>query len=70
MDTSHVRVTAVTALAVTTPQNATRRDHMPILMLALVALVTFGLIGLLLTLAVTLEQKKAVPKAPSPGKAA
>ncbi len=43
---------------------------MPILMLALVALVTFGLIGLLLTLAVTLEQKKAGPKAPSPGKTA
>ncbi len=63
-------VTAVTALAVTTPQNAARREHMPILMLALVALVTFGLIGLILALAVILEQKKANPKASSPGKAA
>jgi hypothetical protein len=43
---------------------------MPILMLALVALVTFGLIGLILVLAVVLEQKKANPKAPSPSKAA
>jgi hypothetical protein len=43
---------------------------MPILMVALVALGAFGLIGLMLALAVTLEQKKANPKAPSPGKAA
>jgi hypothetical protein len=63
-------VTAVTALAVTVNQNAIRRDHMPILMLALVALVTFGLIGLILVVATTLEQRKAGPKAPSPGKTA
>jgi hypothetical protein len=42
---------------------------MPILMLALVALVTFGLIGLMLAMATVLERKKANPKAPSPGKA-
>lgn len=41
---------------------------MPILMVALVALAAFGLIGLMLALAVTLEQKKATKK--SPGKAA
>jgi hypothetical protein len=63
-------VTAVTALAVTVNQNAGRRDLMPILMLALVALVTFGLIGLILVLATTLEQRKSGPKAPSPGKTA
>lgn len=43
---------------------------MPILMLALVALVTFGLIGVILALAVTLEQRKTGPKAPTPGKPA
>jgi hypothetical protein len=63
-------VTAVTALGVTVNQNAIRRDLMPILMLALVALVTFGLIGLILVVATTLEQRKAGPKAPSPGKTA
>jgi hypothetical protein len=43
---------------------------MPILMLALVALVTFGLIGFILALAVTLEQRKTAPKTPAPGKPA
>jgi len=33
---------------------------MPILMLALIALAAFGLIGLLLVLAVSLEQKKKI----------
>ncbi len=41
---------------------------MPILMLALVALVTFGLIGLILALAVVLEQKKANPKHRAPAR--
>jgi len=35
---------------------------MPILMVALIALGAFGLIGLMLTLAVTLEQKKVSGK--------
>ncbi len=35
---------------------------MPILMLALIALAAFGLIGLLLVLAVTLEQRKKIDK--------
>ena len=39
---------------------------MPILMLALIALVTFGLIGLLLVLAVSLEQKKKINTPPEP----
>lgn len=42
---------------------------MPILMVALIALVAFGLIGLMLALAVTSEQKKSHGKAGS-GKAA
>jgi hypothetical protein len=63
-------VTTVTDLVVTTPQNAARRDNMPILMVALVALGVFGLIGLMLLLAATLEHKKAGPKEPSPNKAA
>lgn len=37
---------------------------MPILMVALVALGAFGLIGLMLFLAVTLEQKKVTKKIP------
>lgn len=40
---------------------------MPILMVALIALGVFGLIGLMLTLAVTLEQKK-VDRKPGPTK--
>ena len=43
---------------------------MPILMVALIALGAFGLIGLMLALAVTLEQKKSSRKNPEPGKAA
>jgi len=43
---------------------------MPILMVALIALGAFGLIGLMLALAVTLEQKKSSKKTPEPGKAA
>lgn len=43
---------------------------MPILMVALIALAAFGLIGLMLALAVTSEQKKADGKAPRPGKVA
>ena len=42
---------------------------MPILMVALVALGAFGLIGVLLLVAVTLERKKETPKAGA-GKAA
>jgi len=37
---------------------------MPILMVALIALAAFGLIGLMLALAVTLEQKKTTKKTP------
>lgn len=44
---------------------------MPILMLALIALAAFGLIGLLLVLAVSLEQKKKISTPEShPGKVA
>ena len=41
---------------------------MPILMVALIALGAFGLIGLMLTLAVTLEQRKSSSKQPPTGK--
>jgi hypothetical protein len=53
-------VTAVTALAFTPLQNADQEGTMPILMLALIALAAFGSIGLLLVLAVSLEQKTKI----------
>lgn len=68
MEISHGPVTPVTAPWFTPLQNANKEGPMPILMVALVALAAFGLIGLMLALAVTLEQKKATKK--SPGKAA
>ena len=43
---------------------------MPILMVALIALAAFGLIGIMLALAVTLEQRKANGKHPCAGKVA
>lgn len=43
---------------------------MPILMVALIALAAFGLIGLMLALAVTLEQKKVAGKHHGAGRAA
>lgn len=43
---------------------------MPILMVALIALIAFGLIGLMLTLAVTSERKTTHDKAPDSGKVA
>jgi hypothetical protein len=43
---------------------------MPILMLALIALGAFGLIGLLLVLAVSLEQKKVDQPGPHDGRPA
>jgi len=43
---------------------------MPILMVALIALAAFGLIGIMLALAVTAEQKKEHAKQPRPGKIA
>ncbi|HEX9110505.1 MAG TPA: hypothetical protein VF845_03440 [Terriglobales bacterium] len=58
--TSQGPVTTVTALAVTRLQNADQEGTMPILMLALIALAAFGSIGLLLLLAVSLEQKKKI----------
>lgn len=64
-------MTTVTELPFTQLQNADQEGTMPILMLALIALAAFGLIGLLLVLAVSLEQKKKinVPE-PHSGKAA
>ncbi|MFY9559536.1 MAG: hypothetical protein WAQ52_04815 [Terriglobales bacterium] len=44
--------------------------NLPILMVALIALAAFGLIGVMLVLAATLEQKKVNGKPPSAGKAA
>jgi hypothetical protein len=58
--TSHSPVTTVTDLVFTQPHNADQEATMPILMLALIALAAFGLIGLLLVLAVSLEQKKKI----------
>jgi len=43
---------------------------MPILMVALIALAAFGLIGIMLALAVTVEQRKGHSKETRPGKAA
>jgi len=47
-------------------QNPHRRVYMPILVMALLALAAFGLIGIMLALAVTFEQKSA--KHPHAGK--
>lgn len=63
--TSQSPVTGVTARSVTQLENADQEGTMPILMLALIALAAFGLIGLLLVLAVSLEQKKKI-NAPEP----
>jgi hypothetical protein len=51
-------VTTVTEPVFTRRHNAKQEGTMPILMLGLIALGAFGLIGLLLVLAVSLEQKK------------
>ena len=59
-------MTAVTARAFTDLQNADQEGTMPVLMLALIALAAFGLIGLLLVLAVSLEQKKKINAPPEP----
>ena len=70
IETSQNPVMRVTALPVAQFQNAGWEGCMPILMVALMALAAFGLIGLMLALAVTLEQKKASRKPPGVGKAA
>jgi hypothetical protein len=61
-------VIPVTAWMFTPLQNGRQGVVMPILMVALIALGAFGLIGLMLTLAVTLEQRKANGKQPGPVK--
>jgi hypothetical protein len=58
----------VTALMFGALHNGPQGAVMPILMVALIALGAFGLIGLMLTLAVTLEQRKANEKQPGSGK--
>ena len=64
-------MTTVTEPKFTEPHNARQEGTMPILMLALIALAGFGLIGLLLVLAVSLEQKKKINAPEShPGKVA
>lgn len=55
---SQLPVMAVTASRVAGIQNAWWEALMPILMVALIALAAFGLIGIMLALAATLEQKK------------
>jgi hypothetical protein len=59
IETSQKRVTGVTARRVGQIQNAGWEGCMPILIVALIALAAFGLIGVMLALAVTLEQKKS-----------
>ena len=60
----------ITAGLFAATENRAREALMPILMLALIALGTFGLIGLLLVLAVSLEQKKIGSHEPHNSKAA
>jgi hypothetical protein len=57
---SHQKVTAVTASPAIRRENPwqQRGVAMPILLMALLALLVFGLIGILLTTAVVLEQSK------------
>jgi hypothetical protein len=57
---------AVTASAVESRQNASQEAPMPILMLALIALGAFGVIGFMLAMASTLEQRKGAKKSPAP----
>jgi hypothetical protein len=45
-----------------------KEGHMPILIIALVALAAFGLIGVMLALAVTFEHKKVKGATPGAGK--
>ncbi len=58
----------VTARMFAVSQNERQGVVMPILMVALIALGAFGLIGLMLTLAVTLEQRKINGKQVGPAK--
>lgn len=65
---SQPSVIVVTACAFDSAQNANLEGPMPILMIALVALAAFGLIGVMLALAVAFEYKvKSGP--PGAGKA-
>jgi len=58
MHGSHYQVTAITASPAIRRDNLWQRGKtMPILMMALLALVVFGLIGILLTAAMILEHK-------------
>jgi len=69
-ESSQIPVTQVTARLFAPSHNRSQEGLMPILMVALIALGAFGLIGLMLALAVTLEQKKVSKNTSGPGKAA
>jgi len=68
--TSQNSVIVVTASELGKIQNASGEGYMPILILALVALAAFGLIGVMLALAVTFELKKVNGRPRGAGKAA
>jgi hypothetical protein len=68
--TSLTSVIAVTACDLGKIQNASREGYMPVLILALVALAAFGLIGVMLALAVTFELKKVNGRPRGAGKTA
>jgi hypothetical protein len=53
---------AITVARFESRQNAIQETVMPILMLALVALGAFGVIGFMLAMASTLEQRKGAKK--------
>ena len=61
---------AVTACEFGKIHNASGERYMPILILALLALAAFGLIGVMLAVAVTFEHRKVNGRPPGGGKAA
>ena len=62
ISTSQELVIAVTASPDPRGQNSNQEAFMPILMLALLALLAFGVIGIFLGAAVILEQRKITGK--------
>ena len=68
--TSQNPVIAVTACEFGKIHNASGEGYMPILILALLALAAFGLIGVMLAVAVTFEHRKVNGRPPGADKAA
>ena len=68
IESSQCRVTLVTDRGVGQTHNRFQEAHMPILIIALVALAAFGTLGVMLSVAVACGQRKIHGKHPQPGK--